>query len=90
MMHTEETETHLNNNTYVPPGAAAADQQQQQAPPAQQQAQNADGADFGADRIFYLNKPKDLRDGLAAGVGNFLKGKNNGERLRFVLYPLFT
>ncbi len=33
-------------------------------------------ADFsGADRIFYLNKPKDIRDGLAAGVGNFLKGK---------------
>ena len=58
----------MNENGTTPPidGDAPAQEEQKQQPE----------ADFsGADRIFYLNKPKDIRDGLAAGVGNFLKGK---------------
>jgi hypothetical protein len=50
--------------------------------------------ELSTDKIFYTNKPKDIRDGLAAGVGNFLKGfiVNNASNLSFCLlcFILFT
>jgi hypothetical protein len=73
MMHTTEEFNSNGNNSET------ANQAQQPtpsgAPPAGPAAATpAEGEQFGAERIFYLNKPKDIRDGLAAGVGNFLKG----------------